>query len=66
MNTFTRRSVAMTAPIGFVYAALTMPVLAGVRDYEFQLVQNEVKKATALLWQCGWSINAPARRCRTR
>ena len=31
-------------PIGLLWAALASPVLAEVRDYEFQLMQNEVKK----------------------
>jgi hypothetical protein len=44
MNTITKRSVARTIPIGLLCAALASPVLAEVRDYEFQLVQSEVKK----------------------
>jgi hypothetical protein len=44
MNILTRRSLAMAAPAGLLWAALALPVLAEVRDYEFRLVQNEVKK----------------------
>jgi hypothetical protein len=45
MNIVTRRSVAKTLPIGLLCALLGSPVLAEVRDYEFQLVQSEVKKS---------------------
>jgi hypothetical protein len=44
MNTVTRRSIARAIPIALLCAALVSPVLAEVRDYEFQLVQSEVKK----------------------
>jgi hypothetical protein len=44
MKIVTRRSVAGAIPIGLLLAALVSPVLAEVRDYEFQLVQSEVKK----------------------
>lgn len=43
MEGLTRRSVAKTA-IGLFFAATATPVPAEIRDYEFQLVQNEVKK----------------------
>jgi YtkA-like len=43
MTMLTRRAVAMAAPIG-LWAALASPVLADVKDYEFKLVQGEVKK----------------------
>jgi hypothetical protein len=44
MNNLTRRAVMMTAPIGLLWAVSASPVRAGAGDYEFQLVQNEVKK----------------------
>jgi YtkA-like len=44
MTTLTRTAVAMAAPIGLLWAALASPVLADVKDYEFKLVQSEVKK----------------------
>jgi hypothetical protein len=47
MNRLARRSAVMAAAIAFLYAAFAMPVVAGVKDYEFQLVQNEVKKSDA-------------------
>ena len=43
MNIVTRR-VAVAAPFGLLSVALFSPALADVKDYEFQLVQNEVKK----------------------
>ncbi len=44
MNNLTRRSAVMAAPIALWWAVSALPVLAEVRDYEFQLVQNELKK----------------------
>jgi hypothetical protein len=44
MTILTRRSVLTVAPIALLPAALISPLLAGVQDYEFQLVQGEVKK----------------------
>ncbi len=44
MNSLTRRSVVMAAPIGLLWAVPASPVFAEVKDYEFQLMQNEVKK----------------------
>jgi hypothetical protein len=44
MNIFTRRSAVMAGPVALLWVALASPVLAGVSDYEFQLVQNEAKK----------------------
>jgi YtkA-like len=41
MNNLTRRAALMAAPIGLLW---TIPALAGANDYEFQLVQSEVKK----------------------
>jgi hypothetical protein len=44
MIILTRRSALTAALIGLLFAALASPSLAGVQDYEFQLVQGEVKK----------------------
>jgi YtkA-like len=44
MNNLTRRAIVIVAPIGLLWSASASPVLAEVKDYEFQLVQNEVKK----------------------
>ena len=44
MTILTRRSVLTVAPIALLPAALISPLLAGVQDYEFQLVQGEVKR----------------------
>ena len=49
MAILTRRSVLMAAPIAVLLAALTSPLLAGVQEYEFQLVQNEAKKGDAIV-----------------
>jgi YtkA-like len=44
MAILTRRSVLTAAPIVLLPAALISPLLGGVQDYEFQLVQGEVKR----------------------
>jgi YtkA-like len=44
MNFLTRRSAIAAGPAFLLWIALAPPVLAGVSDYEFRLVQNEVKK----------------------
>jgi hypothetical protein len=44
MIILTRRSALTAALIGLLFAALASPSLAGVQDYEFQLVHGEVKK----------------------
>ena len=44
MTILTRRSVLRATTIVLLSAALTAPLRAGVQDYEFQLVQGEVKK----------------------
>jgi YtkA-like len=44
MNILTRRSALTAGPIALLWLRLASPVLAGVSDYEFQLLQNEVKK----------------------
>jgi YtkA-like len=44
MITLMRRSALTAALIGLLFVSLATPSLAGVQDYEFQLVQGEVKK----------------------
>jgi hypothetical protein len=44
MSILTRRSVLAAGPTASLWAALASPVLAGVQDYEFRLVEREVKK----------------------
>jgi hypothetical protein len=45
----TRRSVLTAATMTLLSAALASPLLAGVQDYEFELVQGEVKKGDGTL-----------------
>ena len=44
MTILTKRSVLTAAPIALLSAVLISPLFAGVQDYEFKLVQGEVKK----------------------
>jgi YtkA-like len=44
MNNLTRRAAVMAAPAALLWTIPASPALAEVKDYEFQLVQNEVKK----------------------
>jgi hypothetical protein len=44
MITLMRRSALTAALIGLLFVSLATPSLAGAQDYEFQLVQGEVKK----------------------
>jgi YtkA-like len=44
MTILTKRSVLTAAPIALLSAVLISPLLAGVQDYEFQIVQGEVKR----------------------
>jgi len=43
------RSAMTAAIVGLLSAALASPALAGVKDYEFQLVPGEVKKGDAVV-----------------
>jgi hypothetical protein len=49
MTILTRRSALTAAPIVVLSTALAWPLLAGVQDYEFQLVQSEAKKGDAIV-----------------
>ena len=44
MTILTRRSALSAVPIALLSIALSAPLLAGVQDYEFQLVHGEVKE----------------------
>lgn len=44
MNFLNVKSAAAAALIGFGYVAAALPARAAMQDYEFQLVQGEVKK----------------------
>ena len=44
MNVFTKQFIAAAGVIAALLFALAPPLLAGAQDYEFQLVQSEVKK----------------------
>jgi YtkA-like protein len=46
MTILTRRSVLTATTIVLLSAVLASPQRAGVQDYEFQLVEGEVKKGT--------------------
>src|SRR5438067_13612942 len=47
MATCSKRRLALTALISLSWVAVASPMLADVKDFEFQLVQNEVKKGDA-------------------
>lgn len=47
MNTLSRNRAALAALVGLSWAAIAPPALADVKDFEFKLVQSEVKKGDA-------------------
>ena len=49
MTILTRRSVLTATTIVLLSAALASPLRAGLQDYEFQLVQGEVKKGNGTI-----------------
>ena len=49
MNLWTRKAASTAALIGLIWLAVASPTRADVKDYEFQIVQNEVKKGEATL-----------------
>ena len=49
MTLWTGKAASIAALIGLVSLAIASPTLADVKDYEFQLVQNEVKKGEAVV-----------------
>src|ERR1700687_1106889 len=44
MRTWSKKSAAVAVLLGLLWGALTSASLADVKDYEFQLVQSEMKK----------------------
>ena len=48
MTTFSKRA-SLTALVALLGVAIASPVLADVKDFEFQLVQTEVKKGDATI-----------------
>jgi YtkA-like len=49
MNLLSRRTAALAALIGFAWIAVATQVRADVKDYEFQLVQTEVRKGDSAI-----------------
>ena len=49
MATCSKRRLALTALISLSWVAVASPMLADVKDFEFQLVQTEVKKGDATI-----------------
>jgi hypothetical protein len=49
MTLWTRKVALIAALIGSVWLAIASPTLADVKDYEFQLVQTEVKKGEVIV-----------------
>jgi hypothetical protein len=47
MTTLSNRRAALAALVGLSWAAIAFPALADVKDFEFKLVQSEVKKGDA-------------------
>ena len=44
MNFLNRKTAIIAALVGSLFASAASPVLADVKDYEFQLLQSELKK----------------------
>jgi hypothetical protein len=49
MSNLTWRSAITAASFGLLWAVSASPVIAGAADYEFQLVQKELKKGDAIV-----------------
>jgi hypothetical protein len=49
MTTLSKRCAVLAMLIGLSSAAIASPALADVKDFEFQLVQSEVKKGDATI-----------------
>jgi YtkA-like len=49
MTLWIRKAALIAALMGPVWLAIAPPTLADVKDYEFQLVQTEVKKGEAIV-----------------
>jgi hypothetical protein len=59
MSVLTRGSFAVAATIAALWVALASPSLASVQDYEFQLVQGEVKKGDGAIIHVVQSFDRP-------
>jgi hypothetical protein len=49
MKTRSKKLAVLAAVIGLLWVSLELPAFAGVKDYEFQLVQSEMKKAAGAI-----------------
>jgi hypothetical protein len=49
MKSFSKNCAAVAALIGLLWVSLVAPALADVKDYEFQLVQSELKKGDGVI-----------------
>jgi hypothetical protein len=49
MKTWSKKLAVLPAVIGLLWISLEVPALAGVKDYEFQLVQSEIKKGAGAI-----------------
>jgi hypothetical protein len=47
--TLSRSTAALAALIGFAWMATAAPALADIKDYQFELVQNEAKKGEVVI-----------------
>jgi hypothetical protein len=49
MKTLSKNRARLAALLGLLWVAIASPALADVKDYEFQLVQSELKKGDAIV-----------------
>jgi hypothetical protein len=49
MKTWSKKFAVLAAAIGVLWTPLALPAFADVKDYEFQLVQSEMKKAAGAI-----------------
>src|SRR5712692_8696606 len=47
--TWSKKLAVLAAVIGLLWVSLELPALAGVKDYEFQLVQSEMKRGAGAI-----------------
>ena len=53
MHLTIRKAALLAAMICFAWTGLVSAVRADVKDYEFQLVQSELKKGDSVIAACG-------------
>ena len=63
MNVFNVKRAAMAALIGLACPGASSSAWAEIEDYEFQLVQKEIKKGGDAISPSVSSTSAPASRC---